>query len=77
MVLIPIIGEQSLDILKALTGEASFGEIGVMPLVMGFIGAFFAGLFACKVMIAIVRKARLSWFALYCAIVAVLILIFA
>ena len=77
MVLIPIIGEQSLDILKALTGEASFGEIGVMPLVMGFIGAFFAGLFACKVMIAIVRKARLSWFALYCAIVAVLVLIFA
>ena len=77
MVLIPIIGEQSLDILKALTGDGSFGEVGVMPLVMGFIGAFFAGLFACKVMIAIVRKARLSWFALYCAIVAVLVLIFA
>lgn len=77
MVLIPIIGEQMLDILKAVTGAESFGGMGVLPLVMGFIGAFIAGLFACKVMIAIVRKARLSWFALYCAIVGILILLFA
>jgi undecaprenyl-diphosphatase len=45
--------------------------------VAGFIAAFISGLFACKVMIAIVRKAKLSWFALYCLLVAVAIFIFA
>ena len=77
MVLIPIVGEQMLDILKAVTGTEPLGGLGIMPLVLGFIGAFIAGLFACKVMIAIVKKARLSWFALYCAVVGILILLFA
>ena len=52
-------------------------SIGAVPLVLGFAAAFVSGLFACKVMIAIVKKAKLSWFALYCAIVAMLIFIFA
>ncbi len=77
MVLIPIVGEQMLDSLKAVTGTEPLGGLGIMPLVLGFIGAFIAGLFACKVMIAIVKKARLSWFALYCAVVGILILLFA
>ena len=78
MVLVPIIGEQSLDLLKVATGEASFGGgVGPVALVLGFIFAFISGMFACKVMIAIVKKARLSWFSLYCLIVALLILIFA
>ena len=78
MVLIPILGEQCLDLLKAAVGAEPIGEgVGVLALATGFIGAFFAGLFACKAMIAIVRKARLSWFALYCVVVAVLIFIFA
>ena len=78
MVLIPILGEQCLDLLKAVVGPEPIGEgVGVLALAIGFAGAFFAGLFACKAMIAIVRKARLSWFALYCLAVAVLIFIFA
>lgn len=78
MVLVPIIGEQALDILKSLTGSAELGD-GLSPvcLVVGFVAAFFAGLFACKAMLAIVKKAKLGWFALYCAVVAVLIFIFA
>ena len=78
MVLIPIIGEQALDILKAATGHAELGG-GLSPvcLVVGFISAFSAGLFACKAMVAIVKKAKLGWFALYCAIIAILIFIFA
>ena len=78
MVLVPIIGEQALDILKSLTGSAELGS-GLSPvcLVVGFVAAFFAGLFACKAMLAIVKKAKLGWFALYCAVVAVLIFIFA
>ena len=78
MVLIPIIGEQCLDLLKVATGEASFGAgVGPLPLVLGFVAAFFSGLFACKVMIAIVKKAKLTWFALYCLLVAIAIFIFA
>ena len=78
MVLIPIIGEQSLDLLKVATGDAVFGSgVGPLALCLGFIAAFVSGLFACKVMIAIVRKAKLLWFALYCLLVAALIFILA
>lgn len=78
MVLVPIIGEQFLDLLKGLTGDAVFGG-GLSPvcLVAGFLAAFLSGLLACKVMIALVKKARLTWFALYCLVVSLLILIFA
>lgn len=78
MVLVPIIGEQFLDILKGFTGEVAFGG-GLSPLclVVGFLAAFLSGLFACKVMIAIVRKAKLTWFALYCLVVSLLLLVFA
>ena len=78
MVLIPIIGEQSLDLLKVAMGKEVFGgSVGALALVLGFVAAFLAGLFACKVMVAIVRKAKLSWFALYCVLVAILIFVLA
>ena len=78
MVLIPIIGEQSLDLLKVALGKEAFGgNVGPVALVLGFMAAFLAGFFACKVMIAIVRKAKLSWFALYCLLVAILIFVLA
>ena len=78
MVLIPIIGEQSLDLLKVAVGSESFGgTVGPLALVLGFAAACLSGLFACKVMIAIVRKAKLTWFALYCLLVAVLIFVLA
>ena len=78
MVLIPIIGEQSLDLLKVATGHEAFGgSVGALALVLGFVAAFFAGLFACKAMVAIVRRAKLTWFALYCLIVAILIFVLA
>ena len=78
MVLIPIIGEQTLDLLKVATGHEAFGgTVGATALMLGFAAAFLAGFFACKVMIAVVRKAKLSWFALYCLLVAVLIFVLA
>ena len=74
MVLIPILGETFLDVVG---GEMAASTIGMLPLAVGFLAAFFSGLFACRVMIALVRRARLSWFAIYCAIVGTLVLIFA
>lgn len=76
MVLVPIIGEQSLDLLKVAMGSETFGSgVGPLALILGFAAAFVSGLFACKVMIAIVKKAKLTWFALYCLLVAILIFI--
>ena len=78
IVLLQILGEQFLDIMKVVSGEASLsGGLGPLCLAVGFVSAFLAGLFACKAMVALVRRARLSWFALYCFIVAILIFIFA
>jgi undecaprenyl-diphosphatase len=78
MVLVPILGEQALDILKAVSGEAVLGGgVSLTALALGFLAAFVSGLFACKVMVALVRKARLGWFALYCVAVASALLIFA
>ena len=78
MVLIPIIGEQALDLLKLVLGTESFGAgVGPLALCLGFLAAFASGWFACKVMIALVRKAQLTWFALYCLLVALLIFVLA
>ena len=76
MVLIPIVGEQLLGLLDMVGGGESFGSgIGTLPLLAGFLGAFVAGLAACKVMVALVRRAKLRWFALYCLVVALLIFV--
>lgn len=67
MVLVPILGEAFLQI---VSGDLAASSVGWLPLLLGFVSAFLSGLFACRAMIALVKKARLSWFALYCALVA-------
>ena len=44
--------------------------------IVGFLAAFIAGLIACNWMIALVKKAGLKYFGVYCLIVAVFILIY-
>ena len=73
MVLVPILGA---NFLKLLDGDFTASSTDLLPLILGFISAFVSGLFACKVMIALVKKARLSWFALYCLLAALAIFIF-
>ena len=73
MVLIPILGEAFLDLVG---GDFGASSVGVLPLALGFAAAFVSGLFACKVMIALVKRARLKWFALYCALVGAAVIIF-
>lgn len=76
MVIPPILGEAILDILKTATGEAPAGDIPTLSLVVGFLTAFVAGCLACKWMINIVKKGKLIYFAIYCAIVGVATVIF-
>ena len=73
MVLVPILGETFLDLVG---GEMAASSTGALPLLIGFVAAFVSGLFACKVMIALVRKAQLKWFGLYCALAGLLVLLF-
>ena len=69
MVIPPILGEALLDVLKLTKGEAIGGSIPAISLVVGFLAAFISGCFACKWMINIVKRGKLVYFAIYCAIV--------
>ena len=77
MVIPPILGEALLDVLKAVKGEAVLGSIGTLPMVVGFLAAFVSGCFACKWMISIVKRGKLVYFGIYCAVVGILLLTFA
>lgn len=70
MVLIPIIGASGLMVLDWI--EAGTTGTGVLPLVVGFIASYVSGFFACRWMINIVKKGKLIWFAVYCAVVGVI-----
>ncbi|MEZ7856012.1 MAG: undecaprenyl-diphosphate phosphatase [Polaribacter sp.] len=52
-----------------LSGGLSFQSSEIIPITAGFIAAFLAGLVACKWMISLVKKSKLSYFSIYCAIV--------
>ena len=71
MVIPPIVGEALLDCLKiAKDGyETAMAGISPMAMLVGFLAAFVVGCLACKWMINIVKKGKLIYFAIYCAIV--------
>ena len=75
MVIPPILGEALLDVLKTVKGEEAFGGIDTLPLVVGFLAAFVSGCLACKWMINIVKKGKLVYFGVYCAIVGIITII--
>lgn len=74
MVIVPILGNAFLDVVKGDFGGSAaggFAGVEIWPLVAGFVAAFAVGCVACRWMIAIVKRAKLVWFAVYCAIVGV------
>ena len=71
MVLPPILGNALLDILKGEFG----GGVEMAPLIAGFVAAFVTGCLACKFMIEIVKRGKLIWFALYCAVAGVVAIV--
>ena len=75
MVIPPILGEALLDVVKGLKGEEAFGGIDALPLAVGFLAAFVSGCLACKWMINIVKKGKLIYFAIYCAIAGIFALL--
>ena len=75
MVIPPILGEALLDVLKAVKGEAVMGDIDMVPLCVGFLAAFVSGCIACKWMVNIVKKGKLIYFGIYCAIVGAVLIV--
>ena len=75
MVIPPILGEALLDVLKAGKGEAVMGSIELIPLLVGFLAAFISGCLACKLMINLVKRGKLIYFGIYCAILGSLVVL--
>ena len=73
MVLVPIIGMNLLELIGMTSGVAS---VGTWQLVCGFAAAYFTGTLACRWMIRIVNKGKLTWFAVYCAVVGIISICF-
>ena len=74
MVIPPILGEALLDVLKAVKGEEAFGGVETLPLCVGFVAAFVSGCLACKWMINVVKKGKLIYFGIYCAVVGAILI---
>jgi undecaprenyl-diphosphatase len=75
LMVVPLIfGKIAKDILN---GELTYESSNFLPLSIGFVAAFIAGLFACTWMIALVKKSKLTYFSIYCAIVGLIAIIWA
>ncbi|UZO82643.1 undecaprenyl-diphosphate phosphatase [Aquimarina sp. ERC-38] len=66
MVIPLILGKIAKDM---MSGDLVVTEGAALPMIIGFFAAFISGLFACTWMISLVRKSKLSYFAIYCALV--------
>lgn len=83
MVIPPILGEALLDFKHIVAPSAEYlaehgieEPIGTLPLIVGFVAAFISGCVACKWMIALVKKCKLIYFAIYCALAGLCTLLF-
>ena len=56
-------------------GHITFSNSQVLPLSVGFLAAFISGLLACTWMIRLVKKSKLSYFAIYCFIVGLIAIV--
>ncbi len=82
MVIPPILGEALLDVKHFISPSAEYlaehgasTSLSASAMVIGFLAAFVSGCFACKWMISIVKKCKLIYFGIYCAIAGIMVLI--
>lgn len=78
MVIPPILGEAALNIKDMIEMGAAEAMAGISPFALGvgFVAAFITGCLACKLMINLVKKGKMIYFAIYCAIVGCATLIY-
>ena len=82
MVIPPILGEALLDVKHFISPSAEYlaehgasTSLSTSAMAIGFLAAFVSGCFACKWMISIVKRCKLIYFGIYCAIAGILVLI--
>ena len=63
MVIPLILGSMAKSIID---GDFSQESASILPLFLGFLSAFVSGVFACRWMMALVKKSQLKYFSLYC-----------
>lgn len=74
LMVVPLIfGKIAKDV---LSGDLTYDSGNFTALSIGFIAAFIAGLFACTWMIALVKKSKLTYFAIYCVVVGLIAIVF-
>lgn len=70
LMVIPLIfGKIAKDIMDGAITTQSENNVALL---VGFVAALVSGYFACKWMIALVKKSKLTYFALYCLVVGVI-----
>lgn len=75
MVLIPILGASALKMKDYFEAPELYSGLSVSTMVVGFLAAFIAGYLACKWMVGIVRKGKLTYFAAYCLVVGIVAIV--
>ena len=73
MVIPLILGSMAKTVLD--NGAAVFIATDALPMVVGFIAALVSGVLACTWMIALVKRSKLKYFAVYCAVVGLVALV--
>lgn len=74
LMVIPLIfGKMAKDI---MSDEFNLSSGELLFLAIGFVVAFFTGLFACQLMIKIVKRSNLHYFAYYCFAIGIAAIIF-
>ncbi len=76
MVLLPILGASFLQVMD-YTEDPSSHTISTVSLIVGFLTAFISGFIACKWMLKIVKKGKLTYFAIYCFVVGLIAIVVA
>tara|TARA_B100002019_G_scaffold235508_1_gene209869 strand:- start:591 stop:1379 length:789 start_codon:yes stop_codon:yes gene_type:complete len=61
---------------SVIDGDLSQESTALLPLLVGFVSAFITGVFACRWMVALVKKSQLKYFSFYCFAVGALAILF-
>ncbi len=72
MVVPLILGKMAKDLLSS---EFTVAGNSAVSVIVGFIAAFVTGLIACTWMIKLVRRSKLTYFSVYCAVIGVIAII--
>ena len=61
---------------SVMDGDLSQDSTALFSLLVGFVSAFITGVFACRWMVALVKKSQLKYFSFYCFTVGALAILF-